>query len=182
MTSLERTSEEKPALCLLRHMKQQTKSCSASKYHSPKRFFKTWKNGAIGWGYLRQICSVLVRVKRRVLSGMRTFRISSMKIDRNTPVSQTHTRSEFCVGTGTEHRTLHGDAVRGLFVWGAHFSNVNCAWINNFRVKIQKNCVGIAWGWEFWWIVNKSPFVGMKKNQHFAWGIRGDVPTHPHTN
>ena len=86
MTSLKRAREEKLALCLLRHMKQQTKSCSASKYHSPKRFFKTWKNGAIGWGYLRQICSVLVRVKRRVLSGIRTFRIPNMKNDRTTPL------------------------------------------------------------------------------------------------
>ena len=23
--------------------------------------------------------------------------------------------------------------------------------------------------------------MGMEINQHFAWGIRGDVPTHPHT-
>ena len=33
--------------CLLRHIKQQTKSWSGSKYHSSKRFFKTWKNSAI---------------------------------------------------------------------------------------------------------------------------------------
>jgi TM2 domain-containing membrane protein YozV len=33
----------------------------------------------------------------------------------------------------------------------------------------------------FWWIVKKSLFVGMNKKQHFAWEIRGDVPTHPHT-
>ena len=29
-------------------------------------------------------------------------------------------------------------------------------------------------------MVNKSLFVGMKKNRNFAWGMRGDVPTHPH--
>ena len=39
-----------------------------------------------GCRYLRQICSVLVRVKRRVLSGMSIFRISSMKNDRTTPL------------------------------------------------------------------------------------------------
>ena len=88
MTSLERTSEEKPALCYVIENNKRT-SCSASQYHSPMRFFKTWKNGAIGWGYLRQICSVWVRVKRRVLSGMRTFRISSMKNDRSTPLIET---------------------------------------------------------------------------------------------
>ena len=39
------------------------------------------------WVYLRQICSVLVRIKRRVLSEMNTFSISSMKIDRTTPLT-----------------------------------------------------------------------------------------------
>ena len=50
---------------------------------SPKPF-----SGDVTWGcgYLRQICSVLVRVKRRVLPGMSTFRISNMKIDRTTPL------------------------------------------------------------------------------------------------
>ena len=50
---------------------------------SPKLF-----SGDVTWGcgYLRQICSVLVRVKRRVLPGMSTFRISNMKIDRTTPL------------------------------------------------------------------------------------------------
>ena len=40
-----------------------------------------------GCRYLGQICSVWVRVKRRVLSGMSTFRISSMKNDRTTPLT-----------------------------------------------------------------------------------------------
>ena len=40
-----------------------------------------------GCGYLRQICSVWVRVKSRVLSGMSIFRISSMKNDRSAPLS-----------------------------------------------------------------------------------------------
>ena len=46
-----------------------------------------------GCGYLRQICSVLVRVKRRVLPGMSTFRISNMKNDRSTPLRNYYTRS-----------------------------------------------------------------------------------------
>ena len=57
-------------------------SCWGSKYHSSNHFFKTWKNGAFFWGYLRQICSDLVRVKRRVLSGKSPLRFLSMKIDR----------------------------------------------------------------------------------------------------
>ena len=86
MTSFERASEEKPPLCYVIENNKRT-TCSASQYHSSKRFFKTWKNGAIGWGYLRKICSVWVRVKRRVLSGMSKFSISSMKNDRTTPLS-----------------------------------------------------------------------------------------------
>ena len=31
-----------------------------------------------------------------------------------------------------------------FFVWGAQFSNVNCAWTNNFRVNNYKNCVGMG--------------------------------------
>ena len=44
---------------------------------SPKLFSGdvTW-----GWRYLRQIYSVLVRVKRRVLSGMSTFRVRAWKM------------------------------------------------------------------------------------------------------
>ena len=58
---------------------------SSERRMPPKPFFGdvTW-----GCGYLSQICSVLVRVKRRVLSGMSTFRISSMKNDRSTPLKQ----------------------------------------------------------------------------------------------
>ena len=57
---------------------------SSERRMPPKPFFGdvTW-----GCGYLSQICSVLVRVKRRVLSGMSTFRISSMKNDRSTPLN-----------------------------------------------------------------------------------------------
>ena len=109
-------------------------------------------------------------------------RYFSLSISLYTPLSHRPTPGQnFAWGRVPNIALCVGILCGAFFVWGAQFSNVNFAWINNFRVKIYKNCVGIAWAWGFWWIVNKSPFVGIKKNQHFAWGIRGDVPTHPHT-
>ena len=68
---------------LWRNRNKHWKGFATQRRVPPKPFFGdvTW-----GCGYLRQICSVWVRVKKRVLSGMSTFRISSMKNDRSTPL------------------------------------------------------------------------------------------------
>ena len=36
----------------------------------------------------------------------------------NTPVSQTHARSEICVGTGLPRRSSHGVSCKANFAWG----------------------------------------------------------------
>ena len=68
---------------LWRNRNKHWKGFATQRRMPPKPFFGdvTW-----GCGYLRQICSVLVRVKRRVLPGMSTFRISNMKNDHSTPL------------------------------------------------------------------------------------------------
>ena len=66
-----------------RHSCKHWRSFATQRRMPPKPFLGDVTGGC---GYLRQICSVLVRVKRRVLPGMSTFRIWNMKIDRTTPL------------------------------------------------------------------------------------------------
>ena len=58
----------------------------------------------------------MMRYKRKRIIALITY--VEMKVKINTPVSQTHARSEICVGKGLLRTILRGESWRATFAWG----------------------------------------------------------------